>query len=228
MKGHFDTLPIHQTCYNFNNDTTHADNDSIINYIYSLQDNDPALLQVDIMGMTPLHILCANPAATKDMIKQLYIKNTEAAAVRNVNAMLPWHMYAVNKDKQFRMFIENEDGDVGFPTFRMTDTARKILSNEFNVDTLVDANLDFDTKEMYLTLTGSSLGEWLETPHVVTGLYPFMSMATKSNNYNLDDVYDIAMMNLNSILQRRLPPRNAKRSGSKLMIYPNAKIMKRV
>jgi hypothetical protein len=61
------------------------------------------------MGMTPLHILCANPAATKEMIKQLYIKKTEAAAVRNVNDMLPWHMYVVNKDKQCRMFNEDED-----------------------------------------------------------------------------------------------------------------------
>ena len=80
----------------------------------------------------------------------------------------------------------------------MTDTAAVILSNEFDADKLVDANLDIDTKEMYLNLTGSSLGEWLETANTVTGLYPFMSMA-KSSTYNLEDVYDFAMMNLNSI-----------------------------
>jgi hypothetical protein len=41
-------------------------------------------------------------------------------------------------------------------------------------------------------------------------------MATKSSNdYNLDDVNDVAMMTLNIIIQtRELPPRNAKR-GSK-------------
>ena len=97
----------------------------------------------------------------------------------------------------------------------MTDTARMIMSNEFNVDVLVEANLDIDTKEMYLILTGSSLVEWLETPNGVTGLYPFMCMATKSNNCNLEDVYNVAMMNLNSILQRELPARNAKHSGRK-------------
>ena len=140
MKGRFDTLPIHQTCYKLNDTTT---TNAIINYIHSLQDNDPALLQVDIMGMTPLHILCANPAVTKEMIKQLYIKNIEAAAVRNVNDMLPWHMYVVNKDKQFRMFITDEDNE-----YIMTDTATMILSNEFNVDALVEANLDIDTMEM--------------------------------------------------------------------------------
>jgi hypothetical protein len=205
IKGRFDELPIHQTCYKFN-DTTAAND--IINYFHSIQDNDPALLQVDIMGMTPLHILCANPAVTKDMIKQLYIKNTAAAAIRNVNDMLPWHMYVVNKDKQFRIFIEDEDENGFIISTTMTDTARMILSiefdkdtlmsNEFDADKLVDANLDIETKEMYLILTGSSLTEWLETANTVTGLYPFMSMA-KSSTYNLQDVYKFAMMNLNSI-----------------------------
>ena len=68
MKDRFDALPIHQSCYNFNNDTNKADNDTIIDSFQSLQANGPALLQVDIMGMLPL-----------DMIKQLYCKNTEAA-----------------------------------------------------------------------------------------------------------------------------------------------------
>jgi hypothetical protein len=193
MKGRFNALPIHQSCYKLNNNTSSVD---IINYFQSRQDNDPTLLQVDIMGMTPLHILCANPAVTKDMIKQLYSKNTEAGAVRNVNCMLPWYMYVVNKDKQFCMFNEHIDKD-GRNT--MSDTDRMILSNEFNADKLVDANLEIDVIEMCLILTGSSLFEWLETTNTVTGLYPFMSMATKSNDYNLEEVYDVAMMNLNSI-----------------------------
>ena len=190
LKGRFDALPIHQACYKFN-DTTATN--AIINYFHSLQDNDPASLQVDIMGMTPLHILCANPAVTNDMIKQLYIKNMEAAAVRDINDMLPWHMYVVNKDKRFNMFIDDEY------EYNMTDTARMILSNEFNVDTLIDADLDINTIEMYLILTGSSLAGWFGTPNVVTGLYPFMSMATKSNHYKLEEVYDVLMMNLISI-----------------------------
>jgi hypothetical protein len=198
MKGRFDALPIHQICYKLITDTSSVD---IINYFHSLQDNDPTLLQVDIMGMAPLHIVCANPAVTKDMIKQLYSKNTEAAAVRNVNGMLPWYMYVVNKDKQFHMFNEYKDE---YGHTNMTDTARMIMSNEFNADTLVEANLDIDVVKLYLILTGSSLAEWLETTNGVTGLYPFMSMATESKNYNLEDVYNIVMMNLNIILQREL------------------------
>jgi hypothetical protein len=225
MKGRFNALPIHQACYKLN-DTTVAND--IKNYFHSIQDNDPALLQVDIMGMTPLHILCANPAVTKDMIKHLYRKNTAAAAVRNVNDMIPWHMYVVNKDNRFRMFNEIEDDDGFIISITMTDTARMILSDEFNADTLVEANLDIDMMEMYLILTASSLGEWLETINGMTGLYPYMSMATKSNDCNLEDVYDVAMMNMNSILQRELPPRNAERSGSKLIRNLIAKIMKHV
>ena len=177
----------------------HTKSVSSTNYFHSLQDNDPALLQVDIMGMTPLHILCAKPAVIKDMIKQLYNKNTEAAAVRNVSHRLSWHMYVVNKDIQFYMFNQIKDGNGRFISITMTDTARMLMSNEFDSDKLVDANLHIDTKEMYLNFNGSSLVEWLETPNALTGLYPFMSMATKSNDYNLEEVNKFAMMNLNSI-----------------------------
>lgn len=81
MNDRFDTLPIHRSCFNFNNNTSHADNDIIINCFQSLQVNDPAL-----------HILRTNPAVTKDMIKELYSKNSEATAVRNGNDMVPWHV----------------------------------------------------------------------------------------------------------------------------------------
>jgi hypothetical protein len=76
-------------------------------------------------------------------------------------------------------------------------------------------------------LTGSLLGEWLETENVVTGLYPFMSMASKSKNYNLEEIYDVAMMNLNSFFSREVPPRNAKQSGSRWRRQRNTKQMKR-
>ena len=194
MKGRFNALPIHQSCYKLN-DTTAAND--IINYFHSIQDNDPALLQVDVMGMTPLHILCANPAVTKDMIEQLYSKNTEAAAIRDVNGMLPWHMYAVNKDNRFRMFIVDNKYE-----YNMSDIARMILSHEFDADKLVDASLDIEVIEMYLIMTGSSLVEWLETANALTGLCPFMSMATRSNDYKLEEVYEVAMMNLNTFLYK--------------------------
>jgi hypothetical protein len=51
IKGRFDKLPIHQSSYS-SNVTNRAEND-IVNDFHSLQNNDPALQQIDIMGMTP-------------------------------------------------------------------------------------------------------------------------------------------------------------------------------
>ena len=44
MKGRFDALPIHQSCYKLNDTTNQADNDIIVNYFHSLQHNDPATI----------------------------------------------------------------------------------------------------------------------------------------------------------------------------------------
>ena len=93
-------------------------------------------------------------------------------------------MYVVNKDRRFRIFIqdaEDEDGTVFFSA-SMTDAARMILSNEIDADKLIETNLDIDIVEIYL--------DWLGTANVVTGIYPFMSM-TKSNYINLENMYDV-------------------------------------
>jgi hypothetical protein len=95
------------------------------------------------------------------------------------------------------MFNEHKDEYGRIISTTMTDTARMILSNEFDADKLIDADLDTDVMEMYVILIGSSLVEWLETVNAITGLYPFMSMAT-SNCYSFEKVYDVAMMNLNT------------------------------
>jgi hypothetical protein len=96
------------------------------------------------------------------------------------------------------MFIEDDEDE-----YKMTDTATMILSNEYDADKLTEANLDIDTIEMYLILTGLSLAEWAGTENAITGLFPFMSMATISNSYKVEEVYDVAMMNLNNILERK-------------------------
>jgi hypothetical protein len=55
-------------------------------------------------------------------------------------------MYVVNKDKQFCMFNEHKDEDGRIISTTKTDTARMILINEFDADTLVDQGdvSDFD------------------------------------------------------------------------------------
>jgi S-ribosylhomocysteine lyase LuxS involved in autoinducer biosynthesis len=72
------------------------------------------------------------------------------------------------------------------------------------------------------------LGEWLEIKNGVTGLYPFMSMATESNDYNLEEVYEFAMMNLNSILQRELPASNTKQCGNFAIVKMIVSSLKRM
>ena len=76
------------------------------------------------------------------------------------------------------------------------------MSNYFDADKLVTTNLDIDVVEMCLIMSESSLFEWLEIANAVTGLYPFMSMTIKSNGYNLEKVYEVAMMNLNTFLYK--------------------------
>jgi hypothetical protein len=66
-------------------------------------------------------------------------------------------MYAVNKERLFRMF-NTVAGWYGLTISRMTGAARIIPSNDFDADTLVEANLDIDVMELYLIMTGSSLG----------------------------------------------------------------------
>ena len=115
-----------------------------------------AIATIRYHGYDTTPYLCTNPAVTKDMIKQLYIKNTTVTAVQYVNDMLPWHMYLVNKDKRFHIFNEHTNEYCELLSTTMTDAATMILSDKFDVNTLVDANLDVNMVEMYLILTGSS------------------------------------------------------------------------
>ena len=51
----------------------------------------------DAMGMTPLHVLCSNPSATTDMIKQLTLKNPTVSQEENIYGMAPLDIYLVRK-----------------------------------------------------------------------------------------------------------------------------------
>jgi hypothetical protein len=70
-----------------------------------------------------------------------------------------------------------------------------VLINDFSTDILAEADLNIEMVEMCLILIGSSLPDWLETVHAVTGQYPLMSMA-KSNNSNLEKLYEVAMISV--------------------------------
>jgi hypothetical protein len=70
LRGRFDHLPIRQLCY----DIFQRKNSNEQDYFQAIQgiDNPSLLQEVDVMEMTPLHILCANPMSTVEMMKHLY------------------------------------------------------------------------------------------------------------------------------------------------------------
>ena len=96
----------------------------------------------------------------------------------------------MNVDKEYgHDEYEYENGhDEDYRRTDITVSPRTILSNKFDADKLIDANMDIEIAEMCLFLTRSSFIEWLESAN----LYPFMYMA-KSNYYMLKEVYEFAM-----------------------------------
>lgn len=64
------------------------------------------------MGMIPLHVLCSNPGATLNMIKQLGSKNINAALARNSNGMTPLVMYFIcNNFISYRDYQQQAHGE---------------------------------------------------------------------------------------------------------------------
>ena len=199
FKGRFEDLRFHQLCY----DILQNNNLDEQEYFQTVQGiSDPMLLQqLDVMDMTPLHILCANPMSTINMITQLYNKNRDAASIKNVNEMTPWHMFLVRKGimtfKHVKSIQNNEVSD------DVTNMARVLVGNDqgidfSNVHALISLGLDFKTLEITILLHGKPSELQSERVDVTSGLFPFMSMAT-SSHYKLGDVYDIAMKNASCI-----------------------------
>lgn len=76
---------MHQLCYS---------RDITIEQIVAIQPNDPALSSFDEMGMTPLHVLCYNPCAGKDMIPTLVSRCPPSViSARNRSDMRPVELY---------------------------------------------------------------------------------------------------------------------------------------
>ena len=184
LNTRFDNLALHQNCHNHNGII-------IIDQINSIPTNDPSLLVVDEMGMTPLHVLCCNIHSTSFMIKQLLFKNRDAALVRSVVGLTPLQMYL------------HEKSILSYKYSRDTNTVQ--LKNEYpiNVTDLESPptihqlfsyihGLDYDTLDVMMRFYGLSIERVLISPDEVSGLYPYMSLAS-SNQYGLDLLYEIVM-----------------------------------
>jgi hypothetical protein len=78
LQQRFDDLPLHQSC---SNDASSSNNTITLNH--TLQQYTSMITVTDAMLMTPLHILCCNPAATDEMIQLLKADQPYATSMRN-------------------------------------------------------------------------------------------------------------------------------------------------
>ncbi len=75
LRRRFDSLPIHQACYDANDDAQSG----VVDHLSTLvqQQYKQALTATDAMDMTPLHILCCNPHITAEMVRVVVEKDEE-------------------------------------------------------------------------------------------------------------------------------------------------------
>ena len=166
LKRRFDDLPLHQLCYNINDDITTMDKE-----LSTMQISNQALETQDGLGMTPIHVLICNPCATPDIIRQIVSKNPNAAQVRNVIGKTPLHTY-LEQIKSPKSVVE-------------------ILIQsavEYDIHDMICLGLDYKTMDVVLALNGRNIQAELDTRNKATGLCPFMSAAI-STQCSLSDVY---------------------------------------
>jgi hypothetical protein len=197
----YDKLPLHQLCFRHIHAMTQEKLDSI-------PINDPSLIEQDESGLTPLHIVCFNPHANTSIVKQVFIKHTEAATILNINNMTPWHMYLVmkgmiaypefraiiNGDDRYKWFDENgnEEDAVVRSKFRALLRESAVLND---IHSLIEMGLehDDDLYNVTLALHGvPSFEQECNRLNEATGLFPFMAMSA-SSEFKLCHVYNMAM-----------------------------------
>lgn len=84
----FENLPLHQAFYALINKSTN------MQMLESLtQRNKNILNQTDVIGMTPLHILCGNPNATAEMVAFVMAKQIEVTRSRTQGEKTPLMMF---------------------------------------------------------------------------------------------------------------------------------------
>ena len=139
------------------------------------------------MGMAPLHVLCSNPYATPDMIKQLVSKNHNTVHVRNVNEMTPLYMYLLTKHVishvDYQKVSSNDLDGVSEVAIALLDDGA-----EHDIHEMIGMGLEYEVMEVILALNGRCIGDELSKKNEVTGLYPFMSGAI-SHQCQLADIY---------------------------------------
>lgn len=91
LSQRFANLPLHQTFYN-------GDMKNIASLERKLnQGNKLSLSSTDMMGMTPLHVLCCHPHATIQMIQKVKAAYPAATSMEDVRGMTPLMIFLASK-----------------------------------------------------------------------------------------------------------------------------------
>ena len=108
LQRRFEGLPIHNECYYLTKETYLSSKD-IIEKLTQDKTNisNGCLTDVDAMGMTPLHILCCNPNATIDIIRNVKNACPKATSLQNVEGLTPIQMFL--EWKGLRTWIRQSD-----------------------------------------------------------------------------------------------------------------------
>ena len=174
LRTRFDELPLHKLCYNIN-ETTESK-------LTSIQANAESFLEIDAMGMTPLHILCSNPCATPNMIKQLLSKNQAASHIRNADGMTASVMYLICKN--LISYKDYKNGERSEIINLLQEGAIHTLSE------MIWMRLGYDVMDVISAFNQKCIGEELYVRDEATGFFPFMITAL-SRDYELGDLYNI-------------------------------------
>jgi hypothetical protein len=183
LRQRFSNLPLHQACFNYNINTRITNT----NYLHDLiqqHSGTSMLTSTDAMLMTPLHVLCCNPAATLEMIQMLKAAQPDAASMRNVMDKTPLMMLLESKNENYSA---------------LHDTDGQLLP----LVGLLEQGLDFEALEMIKSTSDNGIipVSELQRDDETSGLLPFMYGASLGN-CGLDVVYELAITISPSLLRR--------------------------
>jgi hypothetical protein len=110
LQQRLDNLPLHQSLYN----ATTLTKEILLDLIHL---HKARLTTTDAMGMTPLHVLCANPnVGSLEMIQILTDAKPEVALMTTVCGHTPLMLLLQLKGFQLNEYCHEEDGKTGTTT----------------------------------------------------------------------------------------------------------------
>ena len=142
------------------------------------------------MNMTPLHVLCSNPFATTDMIKQLTMKfPSHREGCSSKMKITPLDMFLMSET-----VISNNDCielSIGKCVTSPNAVALVRLIPTYNLHEMIRLGLKYDVLNVISYFNGKELIDELYT-NKEWGLYPFMTAAI-SPNCSVADLYRLVL-----------------------------------